>query len=198
VKLDHDEVPTDPCDDTVLMRTIVHWVGSNIEATTSPKGSRPCGHIARARDGAWRLAFAVQRGEKRQVHFIDVDPMGTRADRWPIYQLGPGVWDLSKSVHAEGQYHGFVTVVGVPDPAPWEKGEIVIASKEPTPDELVMFAKTWLERTAGAMPFTRTSLGLAIYRRPNIAFLAVNETVEASAEFRAGLVDHLTRKVRPS
>ena len=195
-ELDHDEVPTDPGDDSVVMRTIIYWVENNVLATTSPKGSRPCGHIERSKFGVWRLAFAVQRGaERRQVHFIDVDPMGTRSDRWPLYRLGPGVWDISKSIHVDGQFHGFVTVVGVPEPAPWEtEHEPVVRSKETTGDDLVAFAKTWIERAAKAMPFTRTSLGFVIYRRPNIALLAMNESPEASAEFHEALLDHLRKR----
>ena len=198
MKLDHDEAeaPVDPGDDTILLRIIVHWVNGNIEATTSPDGSRPCGHIGRDKDGAWRLAFAVPRGEARQRHFIDVDPMGTRDDRWPLYRLGPGVWDSSKPVHIEGQFRGFVTVVGVPEPAPWEVPEgVLVKVKEPRAEDLVEFVKAVLTRATHAMPFEHTSLGVAIYHRPNIVFVSVNESAQMHAEFKAGIIQHLKRAV---
>lgn len=40
--------------------------------------------------------------------------------RFVLYKLGPGVWKLAPSVTVPGMLHAFITIVGVPDPAPWE------------------------------------------------------------------------------
>jgi hypothetical protein len=46
-----------------------------------------------------------------------------------------GVWILSPSLNIPGLIHGYVTLVGVPSPAPWEKKaaeqKIVIATEMP-------------------------------------------------------------------
>lgn len=39
--------------------------------------------------------------------------------RFVMVKLGPTVWKLSPSIMHES-VHAYVTVVGVPDPAPWE------------------------------------------------------------------------------
>lgn len=38
--------------------------------------------------------------------------------RFVIFQLGPTVWKLSPSVK-DDRIHGYLTIVGVPEPAPW-------------------------------------------------------------------------------
>lgn len=133
--LSHDETTEDPGDDSVVTRVYLAWVPSTeiaLATVAKPNGevdtaAPPLGHIARDENGAWRLAFAVQRGPKRrQRHFALVNPFAfvpgaiARNDRWPLLKLAPGVWDVAKSIHVAGQFHGFVTLVGVPDPAPWE------------------------------------------------------------------------------
>lgn len=40
--------------------------------------------------------------------------------RFCLYRLGPTVWKLSPSIRAP-RLHGYVTIVGCPDPAPWEE-----------------------------------------------------------------------------
>jgi hypothetical protein len=198
--LDHDQVAQDPGDDTVILRTLVHWVDSNIAATTSPSMSRPCGHIARDAKGVWRLAMAVQRGPtKRQRHFIDVDPMGTREDRWPLHKLSPGVWDISKSVYIEGQMHAFITVVGIPDPAPWEAGYVqksgtVISIKDPTPAELGDFAGMWTKKIIESSTFKGiTGYAVVLSRADTLVFMAATEPGGGPA-FRAALMKHLTER----
>ena len=116
----HDMGPKeDPGDHTVVIRAHLHWKGSVGDVLGSPAGSA-VGHVSRQPDGAWQLAFAVQRGpKKRQRHFVSVDPDATRKDRWHLQKLGPGVWDVTPSIFFEGQFHGFVTLIGVPEPAPW-------------------------------------------------------------------------------
>lgn len=38
--------------------------------------------------------------------------------RWNLFQLGSTVWKLTPSILDE-RIHGYVTIVGVPEPAPW-------------------------------------------------------------------------------
>jgi hypothetical protein len=38
--------------------------------------------------------------------------------RWNLYQLAPTVWKLTPSI-LDDRIHGYVTLVGVPVPAPW-------------------------------------------------------------------------------
>jgi hypothetical protein len=38
--------------------------------------------------------------------------------RWNLKRLGPTVWKLTPSIFDE-RIHGYVTLVGVPEPAPW-------------------------------------------------------------------------------
>lgn len=113
-------VQDDPGDSSVVLRVHLRWLDSVKAVTTSVAGP-PVGHIRRSEEGVWQLAFAVQRGRARQRHFVTVDPDGVREDRWGLMKLGPGVWDIPESVFVEGQIHAFVTLLGVPDPAPWER-----------------------------------------------------------------------------
>lgn len=39
--------------------------------------------------------------------------------RWNLVKLGPTVWKLAPSI-LDLQIHGYVTITGVPEPAPWE------------------------------------------------------------------------------
>lgn len=111
----------DPCDSSVVLRAHLRWLNSVADVTGSMAGP-PVGHVWRGDDGVWQLAFAVQRGRgRRQRHFIVVDPDGVRQDRWGLLKLGPGIWDVPESVFVEGQIHAFITLTGVPDPAPWER-----------------------------------------------------------------------------
>lgn len=122
--MERDEVGgKDPGDDTVVGRVYAHWVREVRDVTRAPEGDRARAHVHRQDGGAWELAFSLDRGPgKRQVHFVCVDPDAVREDRWPLLQLAPGVWDLPRSVHVPGQFHGFVTLLGVPEPAPWQRG----------------------------------------------------------------------------
>lgn len=96
----------DPGNDTVVLRVYLTWCDTAREALESPL--RGCVH--RLDDGTWQLSFSVPRANRLQRHFVEVDPDGVRAERWLITKLSPGVWDLPR----------YVTLGGVPDPAPWE------------------------------------------------------------------------------
>jgi hypothetical protein len=197
MKLDHDEVSSDPGNDSIIMRLIVHWVDSPELAVTS--SGAPHGCISRDKVGTWRLAFAVQRGKKRrQRHFVDVDPMGTRQDRWPLHRLGAGVWDLSKSVHVAGQFHGFVTLVGVPDPAPWEasaRPSVIVAVKDPSPAEIGEFAGQWVAKIAEACKFSGVrGLAVVIDHQQVLALMTATASPDGGKELRAALLKHLQER----
>lgn len=112
----------DPGDDRAILRVLATWVDSSTDVVRS-SGAPRC-HVHRLPTGEWQLALAVQRGEtRRQRHFISVDPDGIRQDRWALLKLAPTVWDIPVSIVFPGQFHGFVTLLGVPHPAPREAEE---------------------------------------------------------------------------
>jgi hypothetical protein len=43
---------------------------------------------------------------------------GTKQVSWGFIRLGPGVWKLTPSIQ-DGDFHGFLTIVAVPEPAPF-------------------------------------------------------------------------------
>jgi len=45
--------------------------------------------------------------------------IGYRMRRWGLRRLGPGVWELSPSIHEKGLVHAYVVLCDVPEPAPW-------------------------------------------------------------------------------
>lgn len=110
----------DPGDASVVLRVYARWTKSVPEVVGSPTGPALF-HVWRDGDGKWQLALSVQRGRKRQRHFVDVDPDNTRRDRWGLMKLAPGVWNVPQSIFVQDQIHAFVTLTGVPDPAPWER-----------------------------------------------------------------------------
>ena len=117
------QVCGDPGDDTVVLRVIAWWHESTTAVLSSSSGP-DAAHVTRQDDGGWELVLAVQRSDdaqRRQRHFVEVVTDGVvRPDRWQLVKLGPGVWDVLPSIHVPGQMHAFVTIVEVPDPAPWE------------------------------------------------------------------------------
>ena len=44
---------------------------------------------------------------------------GDALTRWGLSRLGPGVWSIDPSVIVAGELHAFVTLVDVPEPAPF-------------------------------------------------------------------------------
>jgi len=53
------------------------------------------------------------------IHF-DGEPSEEEPPRWVLRRLGPGVWKLAPSIFAD-QLHAYITVIDVPEPAPWER-----------------------------------------------------------------------------
>jgi len=115
------------------LRTVAHltpaWteeiVGSSIAAAakivedlTAPAGKKE-----------WTMVLGLVDGDGKQHLFSfpcrsgDPEPFGWKPgmtlSRWGLRRLGPGVWTLSPSVHVHGDLHAYVTVVGVPEPAPF-------------------------------------------------------------------------------
>jgi hypothetical protein len=120
MKRGYDMVKEDPGDASIVLRLYLLWSGS-VEEVMRGEGTNRA-HVRRRSDGLWELAFAVQRGPlRRQRHFVGVDPDNARRDRWPFVKLAPGVWDVPTSIFVEGQLHAFVTIIGAPVPAPWER-----------------------------------------------------------------------------
>ena len=112
--LDPNEKPVaDPLDDSAILRVIAVWAPSVEAAMSARAGHNLCQLTPDA-----KIALNVGRGEKRQHHVIDV---GSGAG-WGLIQLGPSVWEITPPVWIKGQIHAFVTLVAVPEPAPWVRG----------------------------------------------------------------------------
>ena len=77
-------------------------------------------------ESAWKLWFVTKnhRGEyvslSARVHFEGKPEEGPPA-RFVLGKLGPRVWKLAPSVLEQGRLHAYLTIVDVPDPAPWER-----------------------------------------------------------------------------
>ena len=102
---------TDPGDDSAILRIIAAW-GPDIAAVMAVR----TGHSVAQATPDRRIALNIARGEKRQHHFITISK-----DDWQLMKLGSSVWEITPSLNISGQIHAFVTLVGVPDPAPWER-----------------------------------------------------------------------------
>ena len=115
-----DQVKEDPGDDSVVLRAYLHWASDAMARSTGAGW----GCIGHPEDDVWLLLVNLPRGPaarpRRQHHFIPVD-VGAELDKshWQLVRLGPGVWDISPSVVVQGQLHAFLTLVDVPEPAPW-------------------------------------------------------------------------------
>jgi len=51
---------------------------------------------------------------------LDGEPEDGPPPRFVLFKLGPTVWKVSPSLYTPNSVHGYLTFVGVPDPAPWE------------------------------------------------------------------------------
>jgi hypothetical protein len=115
--------PKDPCDDTVMLRLITVL---REESALSYKGPQAIASVVKDTTW-WRVLLAVPRDDKQFYYVIPVDPslkeMGPKPDGsfvWGLIQLGSTVWEVHPSVHLPGQLHAYVTLIGVPSPAPWD------------------------------------------------------------------------------
>ena len=93
---------------------------------------------ATVRNGSMTYAARNHRGEftmsSVDVHFTG-EPSSGLPPRFVLYKLHPTVWKLSPSVVTD-QLHAYLTIVGVPDPAPWES----VADRE------IVFLRQYMER----------------------------------------------------
>jgi len=83
----------------------------------------PCGTVFERDGGAvellWRLGLHSTLLSTRVVVGQSRNRQDGHQDEWGLMRLAPGVWKLSPSV-VEGEFHGFLTLIGVPDPAPFQ------------------------------------------------------------------------------
>jgi hypothetical protein len=83
---------------------------------------------ATIRDGSLTFSAKNHRGDfvtmSTPVHF-DGKSQGGVSPRFMLVRIGATVWTLVPSVLAEN-IHAFITVIGVPDPPPWETTTIKI------------------------------------------------------------------------
>jgi hypothetical protein len=82
---------------------------------------------ARTSDGADLVIFAKNHRGNFVSMSVPVFFAGPTYDgedgppaRWVLTKIAPGVWKPSQSILSP-DVHAYVTVVGVPDPAPWEE-----------------------------------------------------------------------------
>lgn len=50
---------------------------------------------------------------------LDGKPEDGPPPRFVMYRLGPGVWKITPSLYVPTMVHGYLTLVDVPEPAPW-------------------------------------------------------------------------------
>jgi hypothetical protein len=99
----------------VWRNTFVHVTLAKTDACTA----------VRAQDGRWDLILVLFRGDGERIQVaLPINPGGPpvvvneEMTKWGFVQLGPSVWALVPSLDT-GNYHGFVVVRNVPEPAPW-------------------------------------------------------------------------------
>lgn len=118
------QVHEDTGDEKTLIRVYLAYEPDIRIVLGAPIGTASIGCVNRLRDGSFELTFSIDRGpviaRKRQRHVVKVDPFLRHGNMWPVIKLGPGIWDLPTSILIEGQFHGFVTIIKAPEPAPWE------------------------------------------------------------------------------
>lgn len=114
----------DPCDDNVILRVIARL---SDKSAFEHKGKDAVASVVKDdADWAWRILLATERDEKQFYYVIPISSAGWAGKRpdgsfcWAIVQLGPTVWEVLPSVHIPGQLHAYVTIIGVPSPAPWQ------------------------------------------------------------------------------
>jgi len=71
--------------------------------------------------GATLILCAVNHRRQKVMMNVPLSDEAARIGRdprWNLVRLGPTVWKLTPSVLDE-RLHGYVTIVDVPEPAPW-------------------------------------------------------------------------------
>jgi hypothetical protein len=71
------------------------------------------------------LSVPARLGKPAFKRVLAANAGAAEMEAWGLEQLGQGAWDLSPSIQQPARFHGFFTIVDVPDPAPWEPNFIV-------------------------------------------------------------------------
>ena len=107
----------------VVLDIVLRWAWAE---TIGALGARVMADEPGNPESAWKLWFVTKnhRGEyvslSARVHFEGKPEEGPPA-RFVLGKLGPRVWKLAPSVLEQGRLHAYLTIVDVPDPAPWER-----------------------------------------------------------------------------
>jgi hypothetical protein len=110
-----------------VMHLIAQWTDRVIGSPASPSASQP---LARIVDEGKTLLMGLIDQESRQHIFsfpCRVGPplpptyrkQGDKIESWGLQRLGPGVWNVEPSILIDNIFYAFVTIIGVPEPAPF-------------------------------------------------------------------------------
>jgi len=108
--------------DSQILRVVCQWVQTPEQALIASFGTGSFGTVVRRSDGRWEAVLSFDRNverKQRQRHFVALNMGGVRRHPHDLQRLDAHAWDISPSVHFAGQFHGFVSLVGVPEQAPW-------------------------------------------------------------------------------
>ncbi len=100
--------------DHVVLHLVLRWTERAFAAPNT----------ARWKPGQLAILAVNHHGQRVQTWLDNVHADGAPADgpppRFVLQRLGPTVWTLAPSLVVPGALHAYVTLVDVPDPAPWE------------------------------------------------------------------------------
>lgn len=110
---------------SIVLDLVLEWAEKIGEQGTAKITRHELRHAEEAPvEVVWSMVMFVRnhRDEKLQlgavIHFDDAPKDGVEP-RFVLRKLAATVWKLSPSI-LQPNFHGYVTLVGVPDPAPWE------------------------------------------------------------------------------
>lgn len=113
---------TDQGTDSQILRVVCFWEDAVEAVLKAPFETRPLGTVVRRTDGRWEAVLSFDRNvdrKQRQRHFVALNVGDVRRHPWDLHRLDVHAWDISPSIHFVGQFHGFVSLVGVPESPPW-------------------------------------------------------------------------------
>lgn len=111
-----------------ITHTVARWESGSLLAKLLSKPGETIAKVQKTETGLV-VSFLIRLtdGKCRSFVFPAVigEPVGERPDAWGLTQLGPGVWTVSPSFHAQGvtagdppgDLHTFITIVNVPEGA---------------------------------------------------------------------------------
>jgi hypothetical protein len=114
----------DPGDDSVVVRATLKWQDEPATRNRTYAGA------ASGNGQPWEtldasVIVSLYRLGAFRVYFLPIamdGKPGTREDgrfAWALTRLDTHTWDVTPSVHFPSQLHGHLTLIDVPDPAPW-------------------------------------------------------------------------------